>query len=60
MRRGAGADRITEDVASALSSGVMYAPALFIAGERYHGELSTAAVLTALCTPPHNNPGGTP
>jgi hypothetical protein len=45
MRRGAGADRIADDVASALSSGVTFAPALFIAGERYRGELRAAPVL---------------
>jgi hypothetical protein len=48
MRRGAGADRIADDVASALSSGVTFAPALFIAGERYRGELRAASVLAAI------------
>jgi hypothetical protein len=50
MRRGAGADRIADDVASALSSGVTFAPALFIAGERYGGELAAAPVLAAIET----------
>jgi hypothetical protein len=48
MRRGAGADRIADDVASARSSGVTFAPALFIAGERYRGELAAALVLAAI------------
>jgi len=48
MRRGAGADRIADDVASALSSGVTFAPALFIAGERYRGELRPEPVLGAI------------
>jgi 2-hydroxychromene-2-carboxylate isomerase len=38
MRAGTGADRIAADVASALSSGVAYSPALFVDGERYDGE----------------------
>ncbi len=48
MRGGAGADRIADDVASALASGVTSAPALFIAGERYRGELQAGPVLAAL------------
>jgi hypothetical protein len=48
MRRGTGADRIADDVASALSSGVTFAPALFIAGERYRGELRPEPVLGAI------------
>jgi hypothetical protein len=48
MRRGEGADRIADDVASALSSGVTFAPALFIAGERYRGELRPEPVLGAI------------
>ncbi len=48
MRRGAGADRIADDVASALSSAVTFAPALFIGGERYRGELADAPVLAAI------------
>jgi protein-disulfide isomerase len=43
MRAGAGADTIAADVASALPSGVIYSPALFINGERYRGELDSAA-----------------
>jgi Thioredoxin len=48
MRAGAGADRIADDVASALSSGVTFAPALFIGGERYRGEPAPAPVLAAI------------
>jgi hypothetical protein len=48
MRGGAGEDRIADDVASALASGVTFAPALFIAGERYGGELRVAPVLAAI------------
>jgi hypothetical protein len=48
MRSGAGEDRIADDVASALASGVTAAPALFIAGERYRGELRAAPVLAAI------------
>jgi len=48
MRGGAGEDRIAEDVASALASGVTAAPALFIAGERYRGEVEPAPVLAAI------------
>ena len=48
MRRGAGEGRIADDVASALASGVTYAPALFIGGERYPGELRPAPVLAAI------------
>ena len=48
MRAGTGGDRIVEDVASALASGVTYSPALFINGERYPGELDPAAVSAAL------------
>ena len=48
MRAGTGADRIVEDVASALSSGVTFAPALFVNGERYPGELDPVAVSAAL------------
>jgi hypothetical protein len=50
MRAGTGADRIVDDVTSALSSGVTHAPALFINGERYRGELQRAAVSAALET----------
>ena len=52
MRAGTGADRIVEDVASALSSGVTLAPALFVNGERYPGELDPVAVSAALTTAP--------
>jgi hypothetical protein len=48
MRAGSGADRIVDDVASALHSGVTYAPALFVDGERYEGELDPEAVVSAL------------
>jgi hypothetical protein len=48
MRAGTGADRIVDDVASALHSGVTYSPALFVDGERYEGELDPAAVVDAL------------
>jgi protein-disulfide isomerase len=48
MRVGTGADRIVDDVASALASAVTYSPALFINGERYPGELDPAAVSAAL------------
>ena len=48
MRVGVGADRIVEDVASAIESGVMFTPTLFIDGERYRGELKPAAVSAAL------------
>jgi hypothetical protein len=48
MRVAAGEDRIAEDVASALASGVTAAPALFIAGERYRGEVRPAPVLAAI------------
>jgi thioredoxin family protein len=48
MRADTGADRIVDDVTSARRSGVTYAPALFIDGERYDGELDPAAVAAAL------------
>jgi Thioredoxin len=48
MRAGTGGDRIAEDVASALASGVTFSPALFVNGERYEGELDPAAVSAAL------------
>ena len=50
MRAGTGADRIVEDVASALSSGVTVAPTLFVNGEQYEGELDALAVSGALDT----------
>ena len=52
MRAGTGADRIVADTASALASGVVFTPALFIDGERYRSELEPEA-----CPPRW---GGTP
>jgi protein-disulfide isomerase len=48
MQTGTGADRIADDVASALASGVTFTPALFVNGERYEGELDPEAVSAAL------------
>ena len=48
MRAGTGTERIASDVASALSSGVTYAPALFVDGARFRGEIEPGAVLAAL------------
>src|SRR4051794_4294421 len=48
MRDGVGEDRIADEVASALASGVTSVPALFIAGERYRGELRPEPVLAAI------------
>jgi hypothetical protein len=48
MRAGTGTDRIVEDVASAMASGVIYSPTLFIDGRRYRGELEPAALEAAL------------
>src|SRR3954468_15309757 len=48
MRAGTGADRIVADTTSALASGVVFAPALFIDGERYRGKLDPKAVSAAL------------
>jgi Thioredoxin len=48
MQDGAGVDRIVDDVASALASGVDYVPTLFVNGERYTGELDPGAVMAAL------------
>jgi hypothetical protein len=48
MRAGTGADRIADDVASAMASGVAFSPALFLNGERYTGELDPAAVSAAV------------
>jgi hypothetical protein len=50
MRAGTGTERIASDVASALSSGVTYGPALFVDGARLRGELEPGAVLAALDT----------
>jgi NhaA family Na+:H+ antiporter len=44
MRAGTGEDRIAENVASALASGVAFSPALFIDDERYEGPLDEATV----------------
>ena len=52
MRAGTGADRIVDDVASALGSGVTASPALFVKGERYEGELDPVAVSAALAAGP--------
>jgi Thioredoxin len=48
MRAGTGAECIVGDTASALTSGVVFTPALFIDGERYRGELDPEAVSAAL------------
>jgi hypothetical protein len=48
MRAGTGADRIVDDVASALASGVAFAPALFVNGIMYEGELEPTAVSALL------------
>ena len=48
MRAGTGADRIADDVASAMGSGVAFTPALFLNGERYDGELGAAPVSAAV------------
>jgi protein-disulfide isomerase len=48
MRAMTGAGRIVDDTTSALASGVTLSPALFIGRERYHGELTAAAVSAAL------------
>jgi hypothetical protein len=50
MRAGTGTERIASDVASALSSGVTYAPALFLDGARLRGEVKPGVVLAALDT----------
>jgi 2-hydroxychromene-2-carboxylate isomerase len=47
MRAGTGADRIVDDVTSALRSGVTYSPALFVDDERYDGELDPIEVSAA-------------
>jgi hypothetical protein len=48
MRAGTGMERIASDAVSALSSGVTYAPALFIDGARLAGEIEPRAVLAAV------------
>jgi hypothetical protein len=47
-RVGIGADRIVADTTSALASGVVFIPVLFIDGDRHRGELEPAAVSAAL------------
>jgi 2-hydroxychromene-2-carboxylate isomerase len=48
MRAGTGIDRIADDVASAMASGVTVSPTLFIDSERYHGDVEPGPVLDAL------------
>jgi len=48
MRAGTGADRIVDNVASALASGVALTPTLFINDERYESDLDGRAVAAAL------------
>jgi Thioredoxin len=48
MRAATGMERIASDVESALSSGVTYAPALFVDGARLAGEIEPRAVLAAV------------
>jgi protein-disulfide isomerase len=48
MRAATGLEWIADDVTSARASGVVTAPALFIDGERYHGEVDAMAVAVAL------------
>ena len=50
MRAGVGADRVVADVESARACGVLHAPALFVNGGRYAGELDAACVWSALMT----------
>jgi hypothetical protein len=58
MRAGTGTDRIVADTASALASGVVFTPALFIDGERYLGELDPEAVFDALGAARLRDPSG--
>jgi protein-disulfide isomerase len=53
MRAGIGADRVVADVESALASAVASAPALFVNGERYTGELDAAAISAAIESAAH-------
>lgn len=53
MRAGIGAARVIADVESALASAVGSAPALFVNGERYSGELDAAAISAALESAAH-------
>jgi protein-disulfide isomerase len=48
MQRGLGADRIVADSQSALASGVLFSPTLFINGELYRGDLEPQAVCQAV------------
>jgi hypothetical protein len=48
MRAGTGADRIADDVASALASGVIATPTLFVDGERWRADLDPELVSGAL------------
>ena len=48
MRADTGADRIVDDVASAMASGVAFSPVLFLDGERYTGELEAEALSAAV------------
>jgi hypothetical protein len=48
MRTGVGADRIVADVESARASAVGSAPALFVNGDRFSGDLDAATVWAAL------------
>jgi 2-hydroxychromene-2-carboxylate isomerase len=58
MRAGTGADRIVADTASALASGVVFTPALFIDGERYPGELEPQALFAAVEAARSRHPSG--
>jgi hypothetical protein len=58
MRAGTGADRIVADTTSALTSAVVFTPALFIDGERYRGELELEAVSAALVRHPNHGAEG--
>jgi protein-disulfide isomerase len=48
MRAGTGTERIASDVESAMSSGVTYAPAVFVDGARVVGEVEPHRVLAAV------------
>ena len=48
MRAGTGEDRVVDDVASALASGVAFTPALFIDNERFEDEIDEATVSAAV------------
>ena len=52
MGSGVGSERIVEDVAGAVASGVAYAPALYVGDIRYRGELDAASVSQALAAQP--------